>query len=491
MINLNKVMQTWSDIQKAKVLLENLIYANKPDADKLERPDLNDMKIMEKIDDDIKIYLGLADKLGVRVTDIVRIRIEYVILKEVELDKQELDELIGKFKNKEKTIKVDNCFVVQKKSEKLVTYLNEIWEQKIIDKQTDVDCLCPVEIGEGFVAPCYLVTGPLRKFEDDWPKISKEFDNSLKVASKIPRRLQSLLSSNFATWIAWGPSIPICQCAQWGYHESDIMVTLQYGFIDENNSLPLLLPDHDESKYIEKIFGKEKNRISEIIVRKVKIIVKPSLLSKETMKKLAHAIKGKEEEREEFVLKLNNLNDIKLIGAPKIKKIKDSIGYYTAYVWILFGVIKPGENSKEFINKFDLYHPENQYVWRNLLPFFEHVNLADPLAYERQKKLLVLKALSFIKDYLKAPEDTQTQQLKFIYLCAFDHPNCGKDDKGEDHQLILNPKPGKSIKDILEELKNKDDYKNIPIEISPSAGSISSCHLTELIHQLNRYLKDL
>ena len=487
--------QTWSDIQKARQLLESFVYST-----------IEDNEGRQKIDQYIRSYLKLANKLNVNLTFVARVLIEFLLLVGEPQKPENLENSVRKVLKQEEAIEIENCFIIQKKSEEIIKYLEKIRELSLINNEEDADFLCLVKIQEGFIAPLYLITGPLRKFDEDWPKIGKEFGNSLKnsgCASPSLSRLQSLQSSNFATWIGWGPSIPICKCQQWEYDNLEVQVTLQYGFGDENNSLQLLIPDISEEETFKKIFGEQEQRISEIIVRKVAIIVKPSLLCQKTQNKLACAIRevnSREPNQQQFdnshlkndlFLKLEESKNIEIKGEPKKidGKVKEAIGYYTAYVWILFGVTT--ENTPdEFISKFDIVNrdtPENQHGWRSLLPFFEHVNLADPIAYKLQKKSLVYKALEFIKNY-QGEDDIQREDLKFIYLCAFDNPNCST--TGE-FNLILQPKPEESILNILKDLKKEEKYKNLPIEISEDAGNLASCYLTELISRLNKHLETL
>jgi len=497
MSNNNDNKLTWSDIQKSRKLLESFAYST-----------VEGQNSRQEIDKHIGSYLGLAKNLNVSLTDVTRVLIESLLLLGKKQEINDLKNSINKFLNKEEAIEIENCFIVHDKSKEIISYLEEIRELDLINNEEDADFLCLVKIQDGFIAPLHLMTGPLRKFNEDWPKIGKEFDDSLKNSdSAILSRLQS---SNFATWIGWGPSIPICKCQQWAYNKPEVQATLQYGFGDENNSLQLLIPDISEEETFEKIFGPQEERISEIIVRKVAITVKPSLLSQQTQNKLACAIRevnsnepekvnsGKPSQQEfedsylknELFLKLEESRNIEIKGEPKKidGKVKEPIGYYTAYLWILFGVTTEN-NPDEFISKFDDLgkrdRQENKYPWRSLLPFFEHVNLADPMAYKRQKKLLVCKALDFMNDYLKEG-DNQSQGLKFIYLCAFDDPNCSTEVKFD---LIL--KPEESIRDILQTLKDDNNIYQLPIIIWKNARNLASCHLTELIKLFNKHLETL
>jgi hypothetical protein len=90
-----------------------------------------------------------------------------------------------------------------------------------------------------------------------------------------------------------------------------------------------------------------------------------------------------------------------------------------------------------------------------------------------------------MNDYLKEG-DNQSQGLKFIYLCAFDDPNCSTEVKFD---LIL--KPEESIRDILQTLKDDNNIYQLPIIIWKNARNLASCHLTELIKLFNKHLETL
>lgn len=113
--------------------------------------------------------------------------------------------------------------------------------------------LCPVKVKSGFLSPTYLVSGLLSEFDEDWQLIVRNYgsdmdwtdDPLLKGASDDDKpnllRLRKLQSFIWICWIQWGPSIPIYGSDNW----TKGSIGLQYGYGDENNSLPLFLKNSE------------------------------------------------------------------------------------------------------------------------------------------------------------------------------------------------------------------------------------------------------
>ena len=155
---------------------------------------------------------------------------------------------------------------------------------------------------------------------------------------------------------------------------------------------------------------------------------------------------------------------------------------------------------------FPLSNPLDKEIWRQILPFFEHVNIADPSAYQLQKKLLISKALESLKS-IKQFDIQYRNNIRFIYLCAFDNPNCGTDylivspSRSSHERLPVEEGSLGSLKDILIEnlvkkTDNQDkdmcvytlkDYPDAEIIVPNNSQHLSSCRLPDLIHEFNEY----
>jgi hypothetical protein len=506
-------------IKKSKKLLDNLFCVESQDlSEKLRTVDIF------KIDKRVKEVLGLCirakDDLKkgstehVHLEEIIRIFIEHKILENKDITSKEIKEIKRDRSGKLLVILLKNCFEFhhEEKRGRIKKYLKLVME--INGSQSDAKFICPIQFTDGFIAPLYLITGPLRYFNDAWPKIITEYNSTIDHARKIANDkktipVQSIQSSIFTTWIAWGPSIPICKCDKWGKDHADKRITFQYGFGDENNSIPILLQkgEHMNLNHPELIFlSSQDNHFN--LVSQVTITATPVLLSRTTREgQIAIAqtelIDGI---NDELVLDFGKYlspitKDDEIIYHEN--RANGSVNYYTAYVWILFAVIEKGrlnefenqiENIKtldEKLTKLNDIGKANQIkqdmsistVWRQLLPFFEHVNIADASSYEIQKKALVYKSLNMLKEL-----HSQNGDLEFVYLCAFDHCNCCDPMTRQENELLVTS--GSTIKGNLIELIEKEKISGVsvpPIQIN-NPSPLPAHELPNLIDKMNKYI---
>jgi hypothetical protein len=122
--------------------------------------------------------------------------------------------------------------------------------------------------------------------------------------------------------------------------------------------------------------------------------------------------------------------------------------------------------------------------WRNLMPFFEHGNIADEQTLVTLKKQLATKALSSIASVLDEIPD-----IKLRYACAIDDSMCGS-------SLKCPPRPGQSMRELLEETLKGDCFRSHEslsrLVISPQVwvnGDYSSCHLPDILSDYFRAIE--
>lgn len=156
-----------------------------------------------------------------------------------------------------KPIPRSNCFEVYNYNDKIVMYLKAVRDiEGRADSRGGVSFLCPVRIDEGFVTAAYLVNGVLSEFDNDWRYIidGSEDDRRVLAAEVIDlgqlksvdplhaaadlRRLQSFI---WSCWTQWGPSVPVCETDKWTGVTPPRSFAIQFGYGDENNSLPVRL----------------------------------------------------------------------------------------------------------------------------------------------------------------------------------------------------------------------------------------------------------
>lgn len=306
-----------------------------------------------------------------------------------------------------------------------------------------------VELRGGAVAPLYLLRGLLHKFDEDWSPIVDSYGRSVQDPGDILRRrvqgreLREFQAYLFDCWLLWGPSVPICTCRQWG---GEIAVQLGHG--DENNSTPLLLEPAE--------------------LRQMEAALQPASQPRPlAVPVVVHARirygRGIPEERLSPVQQ-NIRNGLALVA--KDLTIRGSVSdrpstYYSAYVWVMFVILR--ENGRPLFQK---------EVWRGLLPFFEHVNIADGRTLQVFKQQLAHKALSAMQALVQ-PGD----RVRFGFAAATDESGCG-------HKLRFEPAQP-TVRDIMAELL-KTDYRYLRdsgiVDLSASLGApYSACHLPDVL----------
>jgi hypothetical protein len=469
------IHKEWKTIVTCKEMLLHSVFHH-PDIpyQSIEQSSKGDIK--EILQTCLKARDGLKQNDSNILKNITKVFIEHNLLKSQNLCYEEIEE---KIRNNSTAIKLDNCFdfYEEERQSKIKKYLSYIL---LRSGTQDAKFYCDVTFTDGFLSPLYLIAGPLRYFADAWPKIVKEYSLAIENNNNP---VQALQSSIFTTWIAWGPSIPICKCEEWGQGHPDRRITIQYGFGDENNSIPILLQPGEhigDNIALEAVFYNPTEQQTNL-VSQATITAKPVLLSEST--RLANIAKAQTElidgKNEELVLELQG----KLSRNSDDNSIKfKSIGhdnYYTAYVWILFAVIKLGE-----LEEFKIQMNQMQdLTWRKLLPFFEHVNIADSISYETQKRNLARKALGTIQEL-----HPQNGSLEFVYLCAFDDCNCYNSYTEQENQLLISTRQPiiETFKSLIEEDRNHGI--SLPTIHISNPSPLPAHSLPKLIDKMNKFI---
>lgn len=377
-----------------------------------------------------------------------------------------------------------------------------------------------VKLQDGFFAPLFLIAGLMTRFDQDWNGIIKGYGMLLTGSTNLAsRELVELQSFEFNCWLLWGPSIPACHCECWqtkagrSNPEHDSMF-YQYGFGDENNSIDVLVEGGRSTDFRKKIAplfkqpfapGADRSDDAPRVVAAFptwllgKINYGPALDEN-------HCCQAQNAVRDPTGGRIYLALDRHEIGALKPgerKPVTDpGSQYYSAYLWIMFVVCKSDGTP---------LHAGEKQEWRNLLPFFEHGNIADATTMQTLKEGLAIKALNALKEVLSRPSD-RARGLIIRYACAFDHSNC-TDPEGmlfphgpqtaqqegaplfrtgrRDHDDVRHVRPTR-IADLFETMARWDLMLSREIAdgrlILPSAGGdwafrddYSACHLPDAI----------
>jgi hypothetical protein len=335
--------------------------------------------------------------------------------------------------------------------------------------RADDHFLSEVRVTSAYLAPLYLLTGQLSHFDDSWRAIVQAYADVTSGDDPIANEsLRHLRAFQFACWIVWGPSIPICTCTSWNDKGRDA-IGFQLGYGDENTSVIL----YDERRELRQRLQRARHRVAKALTPAAAVPLAVRLDTVAVVRRPRFGDRARlcraqaellEADTDRLVLEFRQLDVAAAVGRS----------YYSAYLWVMFAL----ESSPGTL----LMSPGEP--WRALLPFFVHGNIADSSTYTFLKERLANEALDAI-EALAQRRDTPAGG-SFVYMSAIDHPGCGSP--------LLIPDAGTPIKDTLRRLL-ADRFRGIAgrvrIEDNPAllrgadgkyyAELFSSCHLPETI----------
>jgi hypothetical protein len=368
-------------------------------------------------------------------------------------------------------LRVDTCFDLQDDDVRHIrTMLDRYFKTVTEDPKYPADrFICTLVITTGYVAPLHLLAGLLAHFNKEWVPVINDFgeiltrhDDPLRN-TPIIRHLQAFI---FDCWLIWGPSIPLCRCAQFTHGEVE---ALQLGYGDENNSLPLISTAGTLLKDFDRLLAQMRSEGGEPpFSLALQVVVTGTLRW------------GSSVPSEETPPALRSIRDgivleyIKMTPFVGERAAERNRVYYSAYLWIIFVVLDAA--GKPVFPRHDT--ADLGETWRGLLPFFEHGNIADGMAYDFLKHQLARKAMAALQRLVG-----QTSGWRFGYACAFDDPGCTP--SMEDSRRFPEPAPSMPLRRICEDLLATEfpglaDSGRVSVA-QPLGRDFSACHLNEVI----------
>ena len=339
-----------------------------------------------------------------------------------------------------------------------------------------------VSINNGFLAPIFLVTGILNRFDEEkgWKLIIDEYRELVRhddVYSPQTRELRAFL---FNCWLLWGPSIPQCDCDCWASRHD----VYQYGYGDENQSIDLFVR-HGSGPNLSKRLNiqagpKYLARLAAPYKVRGRFRLGADLKDDEVCKIQRRIIAGGGD-----AVDTSEGRIILECSPAGFEVIEDSVSsnYYSAYLWIIFVLL----------DKNGLPHFDGEERWKNVLCFFEHGNIADASTYQTSKRSLAIKAVSAISEILERDKDIQIR-----YACALDDPNCSSG---------LKYRPDSNVLRIVDVARSQIDGGNFPVakdalssgmlviplreEVGTGDSTYSSCTLPSLVADFYQQLNHL
>lgn len=398
--------------------------------------------------------------------------------------------------------------------------------------ENEVGSLALIEARWGFMVPHFLVAGLMARFDDDWRPILSVYRHSLPAEGARDAGFASLQASQWNCWLVWGPSVPICRCAQWGGRYA-----FQYGYGDENNSLPLIdtvaEPDaspldelarnivaQGQSAAVARLFGRL--RWGPYLMRPAET-PDPSALPQE---REVDDDFGPDDEDVRYegpeVPPARPTPRIALADAQAPALCGDGSGrvdglllelssleaaparraYFSAYLWLMFLVACRESDDAGPRLLWRQRYPEwpdppsdrakvrSERLWRHLLPVFVHANIADPAALAAQRRTLVESALAMLRGVWQARHtffdgDDVSRGLGFHLVCASDYSGCG--------DALRFPPRETTAALLAERLERESDRDFAAAVVLPPAGEtpqtrpwglaayFSSCHLGDIV----------
>jgi hypothetical protein len=353
--------------------------------------------------------------------------------------------------------------------------------------RADDHFLSEVRVTSAYLAPLYLLTGQLSHFDDSWRAIVQAYADVTSIDDPIANEsLRHLRAFQFACWIVWGPSIPICTCSSWNREGQDA-IGFQLGYGDENTSVIL----YDEGHVLRQRLQRARRRVAHALTPGVSLRDAPAdtvplAVRLDTVAVIRRPRFGDRARLCQAQAELLEADTDRLVLDFRRLEVAAAPGrsYYSAYLWVMFALeASPGT----------LLMSRGE-PWRALLPFFVHGNIADSSTYAFLKERLANEALDAI-EAVTARRDTPPD-VSFVYMSAIDHPGCGS--------ALLIPDAGTSIRETMRRLL-ADRFRGIAarvrIEDNPAllrgadgqyyAQLFSSCHLPETIAAYFECLKHL
>lgn len=373
----------------------------------------------------------------------------------------------------------------------------------------------------GYIAPQSLVAGLLARFDNEWRPVLDSYQSGIPEPKVRNSAFESLQASQWNCWLMWGPSVPICTCEQW--HGK---FAFQYGFGDENNSLPVVelaadaagLPPQLGALGNQLRAERRGAKVSELTAR---LRWGPWFLEEhkgaEAEKKFDLADANRRKRRKQGLAKypaapaqMSLYQEASASGlvlqldeAEAPKPQQETRVYFSAYYWLIFLVAMPpapGEAGKEGPallrrKKYPEWEDRQNGIvrdklWQDLLPVFVHANIGDPEAFRFQRQVLVQNALQLLREVwsqrktLFHAEDVAAG-IRFYLACASDYSGCGCPIRyAPERSLIqelrarLDAEPDREFAKAIQ--LPADDEK--PEDRAPGlAGYFSACHMPELI----------
>lgn len=316
------------------------------------------------------------------------------------------------------------------KKDEIADYFKAVLKHKpaLLSDERATQFLVPVVVNEGFLAAHYLVAGLLPELNEEWRPVIVDYGRAMTDpyhhlgeqddGEHGTVDLRELQAFQFICWLAWGPSIPICTCSRWRGK-----VGFQFGYGDEDVSIPLFTSKSDDGAWAVQYLNRSVNKRSQ---NGASPLAFQTSVTGHLRWDLHDAIlpdaqrhhSNADGNRSRLLLEC-----LDGLVQPRPDSGASTHRYFSAYVWVLFVICDTnGDALWPRVTKASPGRPGTEaQVWRGLLPFFEHANIANGDNYLLLKKQVARKALAVLADVCS---DTRWDAFTFRYICALDDTGC-------------------------------------------------------------------
>jgi len=387
--------------------------------------------------------------------------------------------------------------------------------------ESDAMSLVLVRVTMGFLSPQFLVAGLLSRFDDDWRPVLNAYQRS--IPSRPGRgAFESLQASQWNCWLMWGPSIPVCQCDEW-----QGIVAIQYGYGDENNSVPLIevVTEADVPKTLGPIVAslRAEARGARFAVVTGRLRWGPFFLERQQKEHVLQdhddddvepesspgrlAMAGAQASVYDRVLAHRQDSDSVVLQLVRVDQSSpESRVYFSAYLWTMFLVTtatvsdqEPGIGPALLRGKrypawsddpADRRRLRDARLWEDLLPVFVHANIGDPAALRFQKGVLVENTVHLLRHVWERRAELFDARdvaagIRFHLVGASDYSGCGCEVRFPPEDSLA-----ARLRERVAAEPDRAFAESVALPVSDEtpatrpwglAGFFSACHLPEMI----------
>ncbi|MEU7142165.1 hypothetical protein ABZ942_22145 [Nocardia sp. NPDC046473] len=348
-----------------------------------------------------------------------------------------------------RSIEIDNLTPLID-SDRIKSYFNALYTERL--SAGEAPCfISRVTVRSGFITPLHLLTGVLKRYDEDWQRAIDDYGRAMiieddELRGNTARKIQLFI---FDCWLLWGPSISLCTCTPWRGEKA-----LQFGSGDEDNSLSVMCSAAEISSALGAATPPEAFAWQARVTGRLRW---GAALHQADICPAQEAVWRDRR----IVLDAAGETPAIKIGRGN-NNAQASATYYSAYIWIMFAMCTDRDGTLR------ANHPDEK--WMDLVPFFAHANIADRDSYDFQINNLAQNAVHGAMQILE-----MNTALHLRFVGAIDETGCGHDPIHKD------PKNAPTIRAKMNIIRQQI--------IESSAGSSTLERLTLTYERDNLFMK--